>query len=156
MSYRRLQLRRGKKADMPTLAVGEIAFTTDENKLYVGDGTTNHCVSSTNDYTTAEKNKVANLPSNTNTELSKKANKATIKSTKLLASGWSGSKYTFESTYPVKTYDIEIALDNSATDAQAEAFNAAQIASSASVNTIRAYGIVPTVDIPICIKAVKK
>ena len=86
MSYRRLQLRRGKKADMPTLAVGEIAFTTDENKLYVGDGSTNHCVSSTNDYTTAEKNKVANLPSNTNTELSKKANKATIKSTKLLTS----------------------------------------------------------------------
>ena len=49
MSYRRLQLRRGKKADMPTLAVGEIAFTTDENKLYVGDGTTNHCVSSTSE-----------------------------------------------------------------------------------------------------------
>ena len=79
MSYRRLQLRRGKKADMPTLAVGEIAFTTDENKLYVGDGTTNHCVSSTNDYTTAEKNKVANLPSDTNTALSNKVDKVSGK-----------------------------------------------------------------------------
>ena len=128
MSYRRLQLRRGKKADMPTLAVGEIAFTTDENKLYVGDGTTNHCVN----------------PSDT------------IIADTLSASVWSNGVYSFESTYPASIYDLEVALDSIATTAQAEAFNGAQIASSATSNAIKAYGIVPTVDIPIILKVVTK
>ncbi len=128
MSYRRLQLRRGKKADMPTLAVGEIAFTTDENKLYVGDGTTNHCVN----------------PSDT------------IIADTLSASVWSNGVYSFESTYPASIYDLEIALDSTATSEQAEAFNGAQIAGSATSNAIKAYGIVPTVDIPVILKVVNK
>ena len=128
MSYRRLQLRRGKKADMPTLAVGELVFVTDENKLYVGDGTTNHCVN----------------PSDT------------IIADTLSASVWSNGVYSFESTYPASIYDLEVALNNTATTAQAEAFNGAQIVGSATSNTIKAYGIVPTVDIPIVLKVVRK
>ena len=128
MSYRRLQLRRGKKADMPTLAVGEIAFTTDENKLYVGDETTNHCVD----------------PSDT------------IIAYTLSASVWSNGVYSFESTYPASIYDLEVALNSTATTAQAEAFNGAQIVGSATSNIVKAYGVVPTVDIPIIIKVVTK
>ena len=128
MSYRRLQLRRGKKADMPTLAVGEIAFTTDENKLYVGDGTTNHCVN----------------PSDT------------IIADTLSASVWSNGVYSFESTYPASIYDLEVALNSTATIAQAEAFNGAQIVGSATSNVVKAYGEVPTIDIPVIIKVVTK
>ena len=85
-----------------------------------------------------------------------KANKSTISTSTMSASGWSGSVYSFESTYPVATYDIEVALDSTATSEQAEAFNGAQIVGSATSNVVKAYGIVPTVDIPICIKAVMK
>ena len=128
MSYRRLQLRRGEKSQMPTLAVGELVFVTDENKLYVGDGTTNHCVN----------------PSDT------------IIADTLSASVWSNGVYSFESTYPTSTYDLEVALNSTATTAQAEAFNGAQIVGSATSNIIKAYGGVPTVDIPIILKVVTK
>lgn len=42
------------------------------------------------------------------------------------------------------------------TTAQAEAFNGAQIVGSATSNVVKAYGIVPTVDIPVIVKAVRK
>lgn len=92
----------------------------------------------------------------TRAELNTKENKATITTATLLASGWSNGTYSFETDYPKATYDLEIALDSTATTAQAEAFNGAQIAGSATSNTIKAYGIVPTVDIPIVLKVVRK
>jgi hypothetical protein len=39
-----IQLKRGLKVNLPTLAAGEIAFTTDEKLVYVGDGAKNYCV----------------------------------------------------------------------------------------------------------------
>ena len=54
------------------------------------------------------------------------------------------------------THDIEVALDSTATTAQAEAFNGAEIVGSATSNTIKAYGDVPTVDIPVILKVVTK
>ena len=92
----------------------------------------------------------------TKTELNTKENKATITTATLLASGWSDGTYSFETDYPKATYDLEIALDSTATTAQAEAFNGAQIAGSATSNTIKAYGIVPTVNIPVVLKVVRK
>ena len=92
----------------------------------------------------------------TRTELNTKENKATITTATLLASGWSDGTYSFETDYPKATYDLEIALDSTATTAQAEAFNGAQIAGSATSNAIKAYGIVPTLDIPVVLKVVKK
>ena len=92
----------------------------------------------------------------TKTELNTKENKATITTATLLASGWSDGTYSFETDYPEATYNLEIALDSTATTAQAEAFNGAQIVGSATSNTIKAYGIVPTVDIPIVLKVVRK
>ena len=92
----------------------------------------------------------------TRTELNTKENKATITTATLLASGWSNGTYSFETDYPKATYDLEIALDSTATTSQAEAFNGAQIAGSATSNIIKAYGIVPTVDIPVILKVVNK
>ena len=92
----------------------------------------------------------------TRTELNTKENKATITTATLLASGWSDGTYSFETDYPEATYNLEIALDSTATTAQAEAFNGAQIAGSATSNTIKAYGIVPTVNIPVVLKVVTK
>ena len=92
----------------------------------------------------------------TKTELNTKENKATITTATLLASGWSNGTYSFETDYPKATYDLEIALNSTATTAQAEAFNGAQIVGSAASNTIKAYGDVPTVDIPVILKVVTK
>ena len=74
----------------------------------------------------------------------------------MLASRWSNGTYSFENSYPVANYDIEIALDSTATINQAEAFNGAQIVGSATNNIAKAYGIVPTIDIPIIVKVVVK
>lgn len=40
----RLQIKKGLEANLPKLAAGEFAFTTDTKKLYVGDGEQNICV----------------------------------------------------------------------------------------------------------------
>lgn len=84
--------------------------------------------------------------------------KPAITATTLLASSWDSTAktYSFESTYPNASYDIEVALDSIATAKQAEAFNGAQIIGSATSNIIKAYGEVPTVDIPIILKVVNK
>lgn len=34
--YRQFKMRRGLKADIPTLAAGELGFTTDTHELYAG------------------------------------------------------------------------------------------------------------------------
>ena len=92
----------------------------------------------------------------TRAELNTKENKATITTATLLASGWSNGTYSFETDYPEATYNLEIALDSTATTAQAEAFNGAQIVGSATSNIVKAYGEVPTVDIPVILKVVTK
>ena len=84
-------------------------------------------------------------------------NKPTVSAFTLLASSWGTTgTYSFETDYPNASYDIEIALNSTATIAQAEAFNGAQIVGSATSNVVKAYGIVPTVDIPIVLKVVMK
>lgn len=90
------------------------------------------------------------------TAVQSKANKSTVVEATLSASGWSGNTYSFEGTYPVATHDIEIALNSTATAEQAEAFNSAQIVGSATTNIVTAFGDIPTLDIPIIVKAVVK
>lgn len=86
------------------------------------------------------------------------SNITSITTTTLFASNWDSitKTYSFETDYPKATYDLEIALDSTATSEQAEAFNGAQIVGSATSNIVKAYGTVPTVDIPIIIKVVTK
>lgn len=75
----------------------------------------------------------------------------------LSASGWSNGSYSFESTYPISQYDIDIQPDgDSITAEQLEAWSAAMLVGSITANKVRALGDVPTVDIPIIIKAMKK
>lgn len=45
-----LKLRRGEETDLPTLDEGEPGFTTDNKKLYIGDGSENHQVLMHNEY----------------------------------------------------------------------------------------------------------
>lgn len=74
----------------------------------------------------------------------------------MLASGWTESTYNFEATYPHEQYDISIEVAPTATAEQFEAFGGAMICGSADSNVATALGDVPTVDIPIIIKAVRK
>ena len=89
-------------------------------------------------------------------DIPSKENKAVITSGTMVASQWSENTYSFESTYPVDRYNIEIALDSTATEEQFNAFNSAQIVGSATTNIVKAYGVTPSIDIPIIIKAVVK
>lgn len=110
MAYKKLQIRRGAKANLPTLSEGELGYCTDTKEVYVGSGSGNTQLAkqtdvqnkvdkvsgkglSANDYTTTDKNKVANLPSNTNTELNKKGNAALIIATNKLVpvSAWASN-----------------------------------------------------------------
>lgn len=74
----------------------------------------------------------------------------------ILTSGWSSGVYSFESAFPSATYDIEIELDSTATESQVEAWSSAKPTAVFGTNTMKALGDVPTVDIPVIVKAVMK
>lgn len=75
----------------------------------------------------------------------------------MTSSGWSGLYYSFESSYPVAQYDIEIEPNGeSITEAQLDAWSKARIVGSPTANRVKAMGDVPTVSIPIIVRAVKK
>lgn len=74
----------------------------------------------------------------------------------MMASKWSGKTYSFEATYPKNTYDISIEVAPTATSEQFEAFGGAMICGSPDNNIATALGDVPTVDIPIIVKVVRK
>lgn len=109
---------------------------------------------STNDYTTLDKNKVGNLPENTNNVLANKANKSTVNLSVLFATAWntSDSTYSFENTYPVASNDLSVEPDSTCTPEQIDAWNAARIIGSSSSNILKAFGEIPTIDIPIILE----
>ena len=88
--------------------------------------------------------------------ISTKADKQQIISAVLNASSWNNSQYSFEAAYPSAQYDIEIGLNDSCTADQFDAYGAAKIVGSSSTNILTAKGAVPTTNIPIIVKAVKK
>ena len=85
-----------------------------------------------------------------------KSNKPTFSQYTILTSGWSSGVYSFESAFPSATYDIEIELDSTATESQVEAWSSAKPTAVFGTNTMKALGDVPTVDIPVIVKAVVK
>lgn len=92
---------------------------------------------------------------NTKTEVGKL--KATYSEVTLEAANWSGQTYSLEATYPSATYDIEIELSGNATKDIAKVWGKViPVPSPDKQNIIKALGTVPTVNIPIRIKAVKK
>lgn len=74
----------------------------------------------------------------------------------LLASGWSSGQYSLESTYLAASYDISIEPNSTCTADQLTAWSEANIVGNATANKVKAFGTIPTVNIPIIIKAVKK
>ena len=104
---------------------------------------------STNDYTNEDKTEVSKIAG--------KENKATFSLYTILASGWSAEgTYSFETLYPVASYDLEISLSENTTVEQAEAFVGALIVGSSTTNVIKALGDVPIVDIEVLVKVVAK
>lgn len=82
--------------------------------------------------------------------------KAAYTAVTLLSSGWSSKTYSLESTYPNANYDIVVSVAPNATVAQYDAFSKAKICGSATSNVLTALGTVPTVNIPVVVKAVRK
>lgn len=90
----------------------------------------------------------------------------TITTGTMLVAGWNSTTkiYSFETDYPVASCDLEIELNGdalramSSTDADAvcDAWAAADIKGSASTNDVWAKGDLPTVALPIIIKATAK
>lgn len=82
--------------------------------------------------------------------------KQTVTTATLTASSWSNGVYSFESTYPVASYDIEVEPSATCQLAQLKAWGKAMIVGSATANEIKAVGTVPTVNIPVIIRATAK
>ena len=162
----RFRIGRGIEANLPSALVdGNIYFTIDTHKFYVDHTDSNGTVvrSQTSSEYADKLRYVQNgitmeiSPEVIQTEISSKENKATINALTLSASGWASNVYSFESMYPVATYNVEIEVNgDSCTSAQVAAWNAAQIVGSVSNNRLKAMGIVPTIDIPIIVRAVTK
>lgn len=76
----------------------------------------------------------------------------------LNANGWDSTNktYSFETDYPNANYDISIWVSPSATASQFDAFSSAKICGSAAANIVKALGTIPSVNIPIIVKAVAK
>ncbi len=84
-----------------------------------------------------------------------KSNKPAIVDSVLSATGWTENTYSLEGTYPAAQYDLEIYVGN-ASDEQYNALSEAKLLGSTTTNVLTALGTVPTIDIPVIIKAVKK
>lgn len=136
----------------------DYSFTDDQEEVYSYNALENQ-IANLEGKNTALADKVSaleNTVANQGETLREKANASVILPTTLFASGWSGTVYSFETDFPFNQYDLEIALDNTATLEELTAFNDAQIVGSADTNIVKAYGDVPGVDIPIVLKAVRK
>jgi hypothetical protein len=77
-----------------------------------------------------------------------KENKRTIATSTIATKQWSNGTYSFESTYPNATYDIE-QIQPTGNANQLKAWGKAMIVGNPSGNTITCRGTVPTVNIPI-------
>ena len=75
----------------------------------------------------------------------------------LHASKWSGQTYSLEESYPSATYDVEIELSGNATKDMAKAWSRLiPVPSPDKQNVIKALGDVPSTNISIRVKAVRK
>lgn len=71
--------------------------------------------------------------------------------------GWVDGEYSFESTFPFASYNLEIEPDGDLiTENQLKAWNAGQMTGSFTANKCIAKGETPTTDIPIILKASSK
>ena len=86
-----------------------------------------------------------------------KANKPSYVDKILASSGWSDGVFSFDTDYPFASYDLKVFLSPNATDEQYKAWSKAGVnTGSETANSIKAFGTIPTVDIPILLKVVEK
>ena len=105
--------------------------------------------------TTTKKDSLVNAVNELDKDLDKL--KATYTEVTLEATSWSEQTYSLESTYPSDTYDIEIELSGNATKDIAKVWGKViPVPSPDGRNIIKTLGTVPTINIPIRVKAVKK
>lgn len=107
-------------------------------------------------YSESDNGKLLTVDKSGDAKWSKPSITTTVTAT-MSVSGWSNGEYSFESIYPVATYDISIELNgDSATSEQVDAWSGAKIIGSATANKAIAKGDVPTVDLPVIVRAVSK
>lgn len=107
---------------------------------------------SSNDFDDAYKAKLDGLE----TEFGKYETKSTMIAATIFASGWSDGQYSFEDSYPNATYDLSVEPDSTCTEAQLDAWSGARIVGNSAGNVLKAFGDVPTVDIPVILEVKKK
>jgi hypothetical protein len=88
--------------------------------------------------------------------ISNKADKPAISYMTLSANAWNDKQYSFEDSYPKATYDLSVEPDSTCTEAQLDAWCSARIVGSSTGNVLKAFGDVPTVDIPVILEVKKK
>lgn len=92
-------------------------------------------------------------------ELENKVNKSDSQYVQitLSASNWSNGEYSLENLYPSASYDIEnVTTCESSTTAMRTAWNKADCGGFVSTNKIISHGTVPTIDIIVSMKIIKK
>ena len=105
--------------------------------------------------TTTKKDSLVNAVNELDKDLDKL--KATYTEVTLEATSWSGQTYSLEATYPSATYDIEIELSGNATKDIAKVWGKViPVPNPDGQNIIKALGTVPSINIPVRVKAVKK
>lgn len=78
-----------------------------------------------------------------------------IISSVLTAGGWVNGEYSLESLYPSPEWNVEVQLDSANCNvAEVDAWIAGAIIGSSSGNTLKAFAVVPEIDIHVIIKAV--
>ena len=86
-----------------------------------------------------------------------KENRATRYTEILIAEKWSGQTYSLEDKYPSSMYDLEIELNGSATKDIAKVWGRViPVTDEGGKNIIKSLGTVPSINIPVKVKAVKK
>lgn len=91
------------------------------------------------------------------TSLEDKQEQTTAIASTLFASSWESNVYSFTASYPSSDYNLMIELDgNTLTSEQYSAWNKAQIVGVSNSNIIKAFGIVPAIDIPIQLYIIPK
>lgn len=150
----------GNKETLTTSSKDSLVDAVNELDKEVGDITTltttknDNLVNAMNEVKAlADKNKTD--LGNTNTEVGKL--KATYAEVTLEATSWSGQTYSLESAYPSNIYDIEIELSGNATKEIAKVWGKViPVPNPDGQNIIKALGTVPSINIPVRVKAVKK
>lgn len=133
-----------------------VTYSTSHNHWLIGN---------TKPMLFGQKVQCMNIPENPNDLTNKSyvdgkvtAAKPIITLVTMLASGWntSAKTYSFESDYSPYSYDISVEPDSTCSDEQLEAWSEARIVGSATGNIVKAFGDVPTVDIPVILEVREK